>query len=200
MRGLKQTPLSMAIDGIVDPLTQNPHFGLSTTSTILLKLPLMFQTYAIGTGTKLLGLQAVNDMLTMFLNGRENKLAGFQRWLAGDVQRSTDPVHFDMDSALEGIDLARSFAQSGVSHAALFALGSLVGSLCLGGEDEEERRRRRAQMYQTGQIVYDPRDIINDFRNADAVFLDWLPFGLSALFQIPDPDGTNTAHSMAQMP
>ena len=200
MRGLKQTPLSMAIDGIVDPLTQNPHFGLSTTSTILLKLPLMFQTYAIGTGTKLLGLQAANDMLTMFLNGRENKLAGFQRWLAGDVQRSTDPVHFDMDSALEGIDLARSFAQSGVSHAALFALGSLVGSLGLGGEDEEERRRRRAQMYQTGQIVYDPRDIINDFRNADAVFLDWLPFGLSALFQVPDPEGTNTAHSMAQMP
>ena len=199
-RGLKPTPLTMGLNGIIDPLTKNPNFGIGTTSSILLKIPLMFSTYAISTGTKLVGLQAASDMLAMTLDGRENKFAGIQRWLAGDVSRSDNPVHFDMSTALEGIDLTRSFAQSGISHTALFALGSMLGGLGLGGEDEEERRRRKAQMYQTGQIVYDPRDVINDFRNADAVFLDWLPFGLGQMFAIPDPEGTNSSNSMAQLP
>ena len=199
-RGLKPTPLTMALNGVIDPLSKNPNFGLGTTTSILLKIPLIFSTYAISTGTKLTGLQAASDMLAMVLDGRENKFAGIQRWLAGDVSRSDNPVHFDMAAALEGIDLTRSFAQSGITHTALFALGSMLGGLGLGGEDEEERRRRRAQIYQTGQIVYDPRDIINDFRNADAVFLDWLPFGLGQMFAIPDPEGTNSSNSMAQLP
>ena len=87
-----------------------------------------------------------------------------------------------MSQVIESVDLTKSFVQSGISLTALFAGGMLAGGLGLAGEDDEERRRRRAAKLQGYQYIYDPRQIENDFRNEDAIFLDNLPFGLSSLF------------------
>jgi hypothetical protein len=200
MRSLKQTPVSLFLRGIYEPLSRNPNLGVNTFGNLILRIPLMFSGYAANVGTTILGLQGASAMLATVLDGRRNPLAGIQRWMSGNPLEKGQDVNFDMSSVLEGLDLSKAFLQGAVTHTSLFVMGMLAGGLGLSGGDEEERRRKRAQMYQVGQIVYDPRDIVNDFRNADAVYLDWLPFGMGQLFAIPNPDGTNSSQSMAQLP
>ena len=198
LRSLKPTPVSKFISGIYEPLSKNPNLFVNTAANLGLRIPLIFSNYAINVGTNIMGLQAPMAMLATVLNGRKNPMAGIQSWLAGDGYNKED-VNFDMSTVMEGLDLSKAMVQGAITHTTLFTLAMAAGGLGLTGGDEEERRRRKAMKYQTGQIVYDPRDIINDFRNADSVYLDWLPFGMGGMFAIPDPEGVNSSDSMAQV-
>ncbi|UVG34233.1 hypothetical protein SEA_HANNABELLA_27 [Microbacterium phage Hannabella] len=198
LRSLKPTPVSKFISGIYEPLSKHPNLAINTIANLGLRIPLIFSNYAINVGTNITGLQAPMAMLATVLNGRKNPMAGIQSWLAGDGY-NRDDVNFDMSTVLEGLDLSKAMLQGAITHTSLFALGMAAGGLGLTGGDEEERRRKKAMKYQTGQIVYDPRDIINDFRNADSVYLDWLPFGMGGLFSIPDPSNVNSSQSMANV-
>lgn len=198
-RSLKPTPVSLALQGIYEPLSQHPSSLVSTASTLILKVPMVFSGYIANFATNILGLQGPMAFISTHLHARSGKLPGISSWLAGEGYDKD--AQYDMSRAIEGLDLSKAFIQSGMTHTLLFAAGMAAGGLGIGtGGDEEERRRRRAAMYQRMPYAYDPRDIINDFRNADAVYLDWLPFGLNKLFTIPNPDGTNSSESMAQVP
>ena len=198
-RQLKPTIFSLALRGIYEPLSNHPNMGVATVSTLALKLPLMFSTYMFNVGTRMLGLQAFSSGAAMVLHGRKKPKAWLraQRFLGGEAYIEQDT--FDMDSVIESADLAQAVVQSGVSLTTLFAGAMLSGGLGLTGEDEESKRRRRMMQLQGLSNVYDPREIENDFRNQDAIFLDNLPFGLSSLFRVT-PEGSESGdRSMAQM-
>ena len=106
---------------------------------------------------------------------------------------------YDFGEVLESIDISHAFIKGQVSMTALFGFGLLAGGLGLTGEDEEDRRRRRAAEFQGVPYLYDPRDISNDFRNADVLYLDRIPF-LSEVFKVTADDENGTGgRSMANM-
>ena len=74
-----------------------------------------------------------------------------------------------------------------MTHTGLMALGLMMGGLGLSGEDDEDRRRRLAARNQGFAYLYDPRELENDFRNMDAVYLDNVPV-LSVLFRVVGED------------
>ena len=205
-RSLKQQPLSMALNGILDPLASNSNGLVSNMSIWMGKIPLMFANYMSNVVITHAGLQGPAAFLSILLDGRKKgMIGGLQSWLAGEGWKKHNPDDpdapiFDMSAAIEGLDLTRAFLQGGVTHSGLFLLATIAGGLGMDGEDEEERRRRLAAKYQHGFDSKDPSNIINDWRNADELYLDWLPFGLGALFAVPqNEDGTNAAGSMANM-
>ena len=181
-RSLKPTPAYLMLRGVYEPLSRNPNMLVAVPSTLFLKLPLLFSNYVMNVASTTLGLQGVNSFIALALHGRHNPFAKFQSFMAGEEYIAGQDDTFDMSQVIESVDLTKSFVQSGISLTALFAGGMLAGGLGLAGEDDEERRRRRAAKLQGYQYIYDPRQIENDFRNQDAIFLDNLPFGLSALF------------------
>lgn len=200
VRSLKPTVPALMLRGIYEPLSKNPNLAVGLPSTLFLKLPLMFSTYGMNVATTVLGMQGVNAALAMFLQGRKKGLIGrAQALMEGREFDARRDETFNMDEVLEGLDLSKAFIQAGVTHTTLFAAGMMAGGLGLSGESEEDKRRRRAARYQGAGYVYDPRKIENDFRNADAVFLDWLPFGLSSLFEVTGEDSPSGTKSMANL-
>jgi hypothetical protein len=71
------------------------------------------------------------------------------------------------------MDLHRTFMKSGVTYSMVMTLGMMAGGL--GGDDEEERRRQRLSRYLNIPLYLDPQQAANDFRLADAYFLDSIP-------------------------
>ena len=200
-RSLKATPVSLMLRGIYEPLSNHPNMGVATASTIFLKLPLLFSNYAMNVATTVLGMQALSTGTAMVLHGRKKPKAWIraQKALALGSSKFEPSETFDLESVIESADLAQAVVQSGVSWTALFAGGLLSGGLGLSGEDEETKRRRRAMQLQGLAFVYDPRQIENDWRNQDAIFLDNLPFGLSSLFRVTPEGSVSGDRSMAQM-
>ena len=181
MRSLRKTALGMSISWIYDSLGNARNPILKNTSDIFLRIPLMYSTFMANIATNMLGLQVVNDFTLMFMNGRRKGLfGGIAAALRGDSFQSGTQEQFDFRDALDTIDLTRSAVSSGVSLSALAFGASVIGDL-FGGEDEEERRRRLAMKYQTGSVLYDPRSLVNDWRNSEAIYLDAFP-PLAALF------------------
>lgn len=191
-RSLKQTPISMAINGFVNPMTESPNPFVSSTSTMFLKLPLMFSTYAANVFTTITGMQAPMTALAMALHRRKTPFGGRFTAFMRQEEVNPDDQYFDMTPVLESVDLSKAVIQGGLTHTAILSFALMAGAKGLSGEDEEDKRRRRAAEYQGAGYVYDPRKLQNDFRNADAIFLDNIPL-LGALFQIPTGDGESTS-------
>jgi hypothetical protein len=110
-------------------------------------------------------------------------------------------MNFDMSSVLEGIDLTRSFIRGGLTHTGLFVTGLMAQGLGLSGEDDETKKRRRQARLQGAGFIYDARAeaIQNDFRNADALFLDWLPMGIESYLKDDDVGDTGGMYQMSWM-
>jgi uncharacterized membrane protein YgcG len=138
-------------------------------------------------------------------SGKGGKRMGkFQAWLQGvEYDPATHGVDFAAET-LESVNLADAFIRAGMTHTSLMGLAMLTGGLGLTGEDEEEKRRRRAAEFAGVGHIYDPREIENDFRNADALYFDNLPDwgifdGLKQWFEVTGPDAPGGATSMANL-
>jgi uncharacterized membrane protein YgcG len=171
--------------------SRNP--ATNVMANLVLKIPLLFSNYAANVATSILGLQGLDQMAAMFLHGREkgpnNFFGRIQAKMRGaDLPEGVDTT-FDMSSIIEGVDLSRAFIRGGLTHAGLFAFGMWASGLGLSGEDEEMKRRRLLAESQGVGNIYDPRRIENDFRNADAIYLDALPFGIGNLFEADEGSG-----------
>ena len=198
LRSLRPTVLSLALRGIYEPMTKSGVWPISMAGH-LIKIPAIFSGYLFNVMTTVTGMQGFASMAAMFVEGRNKGLIGrIQALIKGEKYDPKTSV-FDMSTALDGINLSKMFIQGGITHTGLFALGLAAGGLGLSGEDEEERRRRRAAQTTGGQFLYDPRRIQNDFRNADTIYLDWLPFGLSSFFKVDGENGEN-GRAMAHLP
>ena len=206
VRSLKPTMASLLYKGFLDPLKSNSNilvnipFGLANITTL-------FLPYAFNVATNMLGLQGLNAMAAVLANSgsKDGKRMGkLQAWLQGvEYDPNVHGVDFAAET-LEGVNLADAFIRSGMTHTALMGLAMLSGGLGLTGEDEEEKRRRRAAEFAGAGHVYDPRDIANDFRNADALFFDNLPDwaifdGLKEWFEVSGPTAPGGATSMADL-
>lgn len=175
-RSLKPTPISIALKSIYEPLSAHPSTGVNLAGNLLLKIPLLFSTYAANVGVTMTGMQGFSDFYAAWLDGAQKNgvVRRFQAMISG---KELDAIseRYDMSEVLESIDLSRSFIRGGITHTGLFTLGMLMGNLGLSGEDEEDRRRRRAAKLQNAAYVYDPRKIYNDARNADALYFKGMP-------------------------
>ena len=208
LRSLKPTTASLLVmKNFIDPLSNNPRVMVNYPSTLMLKLPFMFFNYAANTATNMLGLQGLNAVSAMVAAspGITRFLGKSRAFLAGEGKDYT-PAKHDIDflgETLESVNLADAFIQSGLTHTGLMGLGLVAGSLGLGGEDEEDKRRRRAAQAGAG-YVYDPREIENDWRNADALYLDnlpdWFPFAdaIRQMYKVGEDQDGNTV-SMVQL-
>lgn len=199
VRSMKQTPMSMMLRSIYEPLSSNPNPWINIPSTLLLKIPMLFSTYISNVTTTILGGQGASALTAMFLEGRNKPglLRKLQATMSGVPLEDVSET-FDMSEAIEGMDLSKAFIQSGLTHTALFATGMAAGTLGLSGEDEEDRRRRRAAYYQGAGYVYDPRKLQNDFLNADAIFLDNIPI-LNTLFKVTGDENGAAGRSIANL-
>lgn len=197
VRSVKPNVLSLAVRGAVEPLSENPNFVVNASGN-LLKVLTAFQNFWANFGTSITGLQGAVDFMAFWFDGRQKKItARAQAALRGERYNETEAEFYDMSEVLESLDLADSFIRGGVTHSALFTLGMLAGGLGLSGEDDEQKWRRRQAELQGVPVLYDPREIQNDFRNKDSIFLDWLPWGMDALFRV-DPSNPDS-RAMAQM-
>lgn len=193
IRSVKPNIVSLAFRGALTPLAESSRFGLNAVGNMLQVLT-AFQNFWSGFAINITGLQGAFDFAAMMVDGRQKNLtARMQAAIRGERYNPDEAEYFDMSAALEGLDLADSFIRGGITHASLFAAGMLAGGLGLSGDDEEEKFRRRQAELQGAGFIADPRKLQYDFRNRDAIFLDWLPFGLDSLFK------TEGGRSLAQM-
>ena len=188
---VKTTTASLLWKRTLDPLTTSPRMAVAIPGT-LLRLQFMFANYGLNTATRILGLQGVDAFVAATLHGRKKgplmtRLSKAVNAVAGHDTSTTGEEVYDMSEVLEAIDMSDAFMKSSISLTSLFAFGLMVGSLGLTGEDEEDRRRRRIARFKGAAYLYDPRDIANDFRNVDSIFVDNIPIIgdiISPLFQV----------------
>ena len=199
IRSMKQTLPSMLLRKGMEPLTNSSHALVKYPANILLSIPLRFSTFGLNVATALTGTQALSTGGAMLLHGRRTPNSWMREKLGLKQKRSDRDQYFDMTEVLDTVDLAHAIMQSQVSLSGLFGAALIAGGLGLSGEDEETKRRRRQLELQGMGMIYDPRRIENDFRNADAVFFDWLPFGLDALFRVTPDSAVGGSRSMANL-
>lgn len=195
-RGLMDNPISLAVKGTINRLTEQQSFMISgVLGEAILQTHNLFITYASNVTLKTFGLQGPAAAAAMLLHGRKKP------WAARDTAGTPD-AYLNMMPAIESLDLTTEFLKSGVSLTGLVAFGLLAGTFGLTGEDEEDKRRRRMRR-RYGQInLYDPRKIENDWRDKDTVFLDRIPILNSLfgpLFYVTDGDSESGARSAANM-
>lgn len=184
VRSLRKSVASKAINGAIGAFTNSSGIGRQTAGQVLGGWPLMFSTFGANMAIRITGLQGVDAAMAVLLHGRRNPFAKSLAKIRGDIYDPNTPARFDMSDVTVGTDLAEKFMQGAVSHSSLLLLGMILQGFGAAGEDEETRRMRRLANMQGAPFIYDPRAIENDFRNSGAVFLDSLPFGLSALFSV----------------
>lgn len=198
VRSVKSNILSEMTRGVVDPIASHGGFAWNTAGNML-KITLAFQNFFTGSAIRMMGLQGPADLAAAHFDGRKKgKLVRrFQAALKGEPFKPGEDEFYDMAEVLQSYDLADAFIRGGVSHTALFAFGMMAGGLGLSGEDDEEKWRKRQAQLQGAAAIEDPLAMQNDFRNRDAIFLDWLPFGLDNMFKV-DPKDPNS-RAIAQM-
>ena len=201
LRSIKPTAPSLFLSTSLQSMMRSSSYSRQITGTAVW-LPVMFSNFAFNVATTMTGMQGPMALLSVALHGKKKPgwWKAAQRGIAGETSFSGDPVTvsetFDMTPALESFDLTKAFLQSGVSITNLFLGTLLVGSLGLTGEDEEEKKRRKRARMTNNSYVYDPREIQNDFRNSQAVFLEQIPF-LGPLFSVALSDNEIGYKSMA---
>lgn len=191
IRSMKQTVLSATMKGVYEPFSESSRRGVNFMGNVFLKLPLIFSNYAFNVMTTITGLQGLNDMTAVWLDARKKGpgsiIGRAQKAIRGDADLAKGDEFFDMSEVLEGIDLGRSYLRGALTQTGLFTLGLMSQGLGLSGEDDEMKKRRLLAQHQGLGMLYDPRRLEQDFRNADAIFLDNVP-GLNHFFGA-GPDG-----------
>jgi len=197
VRSIKATTLSKSIMGVIDSLTINDKFAFNAAGN-LLKIPLLFTRFNANALIAMTGLGGIDQMLAMSLDQRESSALGRMKSLMSGKPYVQNMDRLDMTDVLEGANLFRPFVRGAVTQTGLLAFGMLAGGLGLSGEDEETKRRRRLATYLGTPYYYDPRRVENDFRYADAQFLDWMPDGLESLLKVGDEIGPDGERKVAQ--
>jgi hypothetical protein len=180
VRSQKQTLLGKMVMAGPDWMTASDS-SMVNFSGHLLRIPFMFTRFNINALLTVSGLTAWDQAAAMFFDGK--KKPAFMR-------RNGKPENFNNTEIIETLDLQRTFIRSGVTYSMVMTLGLMAGGL--GGDDEEERRRRRLMQNLNLPHYLDPGDSQNAFTNADAMYLDDVPF-LGRFFKGAQYDDPETA-------
>ena len=145
----------------------------------------VFSKYAFARAEQIVGGQVIGQMIALHMAGR--RVGGLARaydnafsWLTKPetkgLKNAPLDTHWEMDDILESLDLGEAFLRSGTTWATYFLATAVLDLANLTGEDDEDRRRRRQGKAAGNVHLYDPRDVANDFRNLDAIYLDSIPW------------------------
>jgi hypothetical protein len=193
LRGVQQTVLHKTIQGFYRPMSTHSNAGINAIGNLVFAMPLMFAGYASNFILTATGLRGIDQLAAHALQARRTP-GNFFAHLRG---KQVDEETMSMDDVIGNLDALDSIISMGMTHTQLFMAGFLLQGLGLSGEDEETKRRRRAAAAAGVHLLYDPRRLENDFRNKDAVFLDWLPAPLAQLAAVVDDNGEK--RSVAQL-
>lgn len=198
IRSLRPTMLSAMVRGVVDPMTESPSLPMNAAGHFV-KMLTAFQNFWSNAIINWGGLQAADMFAAMALDGKQKPhiIGRMQAKVRGVPYDPEQPEYFDMSEMLESMDLADAFVKGGVTHTALFTLGMFSGGFSALGEDDEMRKRRKLLEAENAPKVYDARAVESDFRNKDAIYLDFLPDWAESYFM--PKDGGDNARPMAQM-
>ena len=184
------TTAGVYFNSLLQPLASSSNGPINAAANTLLILT-KFRNFAFGSARFLTGAYGFDAAAAILMQGAQGgaRARGFQGRV-GNKGLSTDYIA----EVLEQADLADAFIKTGLSWTGLFAAGLALSASGLTGEDEEERRRRRIENLQGLGSLYDPRDLANDWRNREALWLEGLAevpgLGwLSALAQVPAEAG-----------
>lgn len=187
IRSIKQTTASVFLRSMYEPMTESNNAFTNNLSNVVLKIPMLFANYGLNVATTITGMQGFSDATAMWAHGRKkgpkNLFGRLQAAVKGDEYNPGTAPTIDMSEVLDGIDLSRSFLRGALTHTGLFTAAMLAGGMNLSGEDPEMKRRRLLAKHQGVGHLYDPMKIEADFRNADAIYGDWLPFSDGGPFQ-----------------
>lgn len=198
IRATQKTVLGKMIQGVYKPMTSSGNAGINAFGHLFFAMPLMFSNYAANFLLTATGLRGIDQLAAHALQGRQKPGSFFSQLSAkarGEEVSIKDSDLQNMDDVIGSLDAMDSVINMGVTHSQLFLAGIILQGLGLTGEDEETKRRRRAARLGNGPFLYDPRKIENDFRNADAIFLDWLPGPLAQLFATVDDEGNKRSYA-----
>lgn len=200
IRSTKNSALAKGIMSPIDTLT-NAENVIVNGIGYALKIPFAFTRFNATTFMNLTGLSGMDQAVAMMLGGRQKpafmrKVGAFSR---GENYKPDTVDTINMDDVIETLDLSRLFLRGLVTQTGLMAMGFLGANLfSLGGETDEERRRRKIAQFLDLPRVYDPRELQNDFRQADAIFVDNIPV-LNRIFYNEDTGrSTIVPHWMIQ--
>jgi hypothetical protein len=199
-RSLKNTPWSLAMKSLYEPWATSGN-GLKRFAGTLLKMQAMYATYNMNVLTTITGMQGYTAMTAAYFDGRRKPNSLMRLWFKarnGEEITDEDYETFDMSTAIDAVTISNAFIRGGVTHTGLFMAGMVAGGF-LSGEDDEAKRRRRLAEAQGAHLIMDPRRLETDFRNKDAIFLDWLPPVLAAPFKVQGDDGSQGARAVVQM-
>ena len=200
-RSVKNTPYSLFVRKFYEPLV-NHHMGSVRFIGTINKMTLMYAPYIANVLTTVSGSQGTTAALSALLDHQQTP-GTLARRISRAITAKVDgkpPIpltleedkRFDLSSTMDAVTLGNAFVRGGVTHTGLFLMGMLAGNIGLSGEDKEARRRRKLAEAQRVVDILDPRDLQNDFRNKDMVFIDgmsWLPDELLAFFRITEEEG-----------
>lgn len=193
-RGMRRTFTGKVLMAPVDTMLGSSSWVVQNIGAFLF-IPFAFTTFTANVFIMLTGMQATDQMLARLFDQRENWLNRLVGFVQGSNYDPEKGQYFDNTDVLDGMNLSRSFIQSGISWTTLFTMGMLASSAGLGGEDEEERRRRRMAMLLNLPTYIDPvkadegsgfgtGGAEHDFRQADMIYLDETP--LKGWYQTDD--------------
>ncbi|QJD52938.1 hypothetical protein SEA_PHEDRO_31 [Microbacterium phage Phedro] len=185
-----QTTIGVALNSLIMPLASSSNGVVNSAANTLLILT-KFRNFAFSSARFLTGAYGLDAAAAILMQGRigGQRARGLQGKV-GNPGMTTDYI----SEVLESADLADAFIKSGLSWTGLFFAGLGLAASGITGEDEEERRRRRIEQLSGLGQLYDPRDVANDWRNRDALYLEgfanipglgWL----SSLAQVPSEPG-----------
>lgn len=203
---IKDSVLSLTWGGALDTLSESPRFMVQVPAVMFLKMKHMFQRYGFASMLRITGLQGADALVAALFTGKEkgsvNKFYhNVLSFISGSPYEPIDGEEiYDFTATMESVDVAHTVVKSGVSMTSLFAFAMIAGGFGLGGGDDEEKRLRKIAKFTGAPYMYDPRDIANDFRNADNIYLDNVPY-LSDMFRVTVDDDENgiKGRSMAEM-
>ena len=198
-KNMKDNVITTAWRDLVNTGVTSKNLLLSTASTLMVQLPYRYMGYSVNKATQILGLEGVDQTLALFLHMKKKNpvLLRMQAAISGKPVSDMDQF-IDMSGVIESFDLVNAFTKGAITHTSLFAFGMMAGSLGLSGEDEEDKRLRRIARAKGFAYHNDPRDLANDFRNADDIYLDWLPI-IGDMFKVPNADGKGGSRDVAHM-
>lgn len=188
-RGVHQTFMHKMIKAFYTPMSTSPNAGINVFGNIVFAMPLMFSGYGSNFILTATGLRGFDQLAAHALDGRRNPSSFMAALNKGAKGEPYDVQLTNMTDVTEGFDILDSFVKMGMTHTQLFIGGLLLQGLGLSGEDEETKRRRRAAQAAGTGMIYDPRALENDFRNAQAIFLDWMPDALAQYWATVDDAG-----------